>query len=243
MIAVYVCSSEITSTSNNSEDSTFPSTGSCISTIQICSGDILLHYFDDTGVRYALAAMMLGTGLGFGIYPTLVQYLFDTYNFSIGMPILGSLMVIHILNGITYTETEMGRKRNLPEETAPLKGESQAPKATVFDDLKGMLPNVKVRFLTLFTISFPPSHFLHLIFTHFIPPLPPSFPSFSPSLSLSLSLPPMTLSPAILPPLCHSLPYLSSPTYPVLSLSLFLDRKSTRLNSSHVRTSRMPSSA
>lgn len=118
-------------------------------TSQITSGDILLHYFDSGRVKSALAVMMIGTGLGRTVHPILVQYLFDKFDYSVSMVILGSFMIVHVLGGLTYIETEEGCRINAAKGGTDKLQKQGMGTSILKDELTIMFQNCKVRWVDL----------------------------------------------------------------------------------------------
>ena len=90
--------------------------GASLSLIRIVCGDILLFYFDESKIKYALVVSMFGSAIGWSVYPSLIQYLMDSFGFSKSMYILASLMSVHVFAGLSFTETDCYGKRSTQEE-------------------------------------------------------------------------------------------------------------------------------
>lgn len=113
--------------------------------LQITSGDILIHYFDSTQVKSALAAMMIGTALGRTMYPILVQYLFDEFEYMFAILITASFMLVHIMGGAAYAETEEGLRINRSRHNTDESLKERVLLKSIKEDIKIMLPNYKVK--------------------------------------------------------------------------------------------------
>lgn len=121
--------------------------GASIATVQITSGDILLHHFDSEKVKSALAFMMIGAALGRTIHPILVQYLYEQFSFMIAMVIIGSFMLVHTLGGISYTKDQPHKGiENKTDQDDAQTDDSQTNTVlkSLKEDMRIILPNCRV---------------------------------------------------------------------------------------------------
>lgn len=119
-----------------------------MSVVRITTADILLFYFDESTVKYALTASMIGSAVGWSVYPSLIQYLMDTYGYSMAMYIIGAVVTTLILAGLAYVETDKMAKSSDTSEEQQLLDKPRLSKLEILKkDFNAIKGNVKVRYI------------------------------------------------------------------------------------------------